>query len=184
MAEVRGGEQRGLAGVGQADDADLGDEFELEAEAELFARFARGGGLGGLVGGGFEVLVAVAAAAAFGDDDAVAGLQVVDQVVGVGVEDEGAGGELDDELLAGGAGALFAAARLAVLGDPLNLVAEVVEGAHAVFGDDDDIGAVTTIATVWAAFGLKHLATPGDSTGATCPSADVNYGLVYKHPGS
>ena len=49
------GEQRGLAGVGQADQPDVGDQPQLEAQLALLAGLALLGVAGGLVGGGREV---------------------------------------------------------------------------------------------------------------------------------
>ena len=87
----RGGErreQRGLAGVRQPDEPDVGDQPELEAEPALLAGLAPLGVLRRLVGGRREVGVAEAAAAAPRDHrllpdrdevgDQLAGLVVVD----------------------------------------------------------------------------------------------------------
>jgi hypothetical protein len=53
-----------FAGVGVADEADVGEELELEAVGALFAGAAEFVLARGLVGGGGEVLVAAAAAPA------------------------------------------------------------------------------------------------------------------------
>jgi hypothetical protein len=78
------GDEGGLAGVGVADQAYVGEELEDQAVVALFAGAAEFVLARGLVDGGGEVLVAAAAAPAFGDDDAlVGGLEVVDQLAGV-----------------------------------------------------------------------------------------------------
>ncbi len=67
-----GGEARdegGLADVGVADEAGVGEEAEFEAVVAGFAGAAEFVFARGLVGAGGEVLVAAAAAAAAGDDD-------------------------------------------------------------------------------------------------------------------
>ena len=74
-----GGEQRRLAGVREADEADVGDEAELEAEPALLARLAVLGVLRRLVGGGLEVGVAESAASAAGDHRLLAGRDEVGQ---------------------------------------------------------------------------------------------------------
>ena len=61
-----GREQGGLAGVGQADEPDIGDEFELELDGDFLATLAGLGDLGRLSPRCREVLVAAAALAAHG----------------------------------------------------------------------------------------------------------------------
>ena len=68
-----GGEQRRLAGVREPDEADIGDETELQAEPALLARLALLGVLRRLVGGRREVLVAEPAASTARDDRLLAG---------------------------------------------------------------------------------------------------------------
>ena len=92
-------EQGGLAGVGQADQAGVGDDLQFQDDP---AFLAGGAGLGlarGAVGGGGEGLVAAAAAAAAGHDDLLAGRgQVAQDVAAVAVEDEGARRHGDDQV--------------------------------------------------------------------------------------
>ena len=65
-------EQRAFAGVRFADQADVGDDLQLEREPSRFA-FAAGRGLArGLVRGRLEARVALAAFAAVGGDDLLA----------------------------------------------------------------------------------------------------------------
>ena len=79
-----------------------------------------------LVGAGGEVLVAAAAAAAFGDDEALVGLlEVVHQLAGFLVVERGADGNLQDDRVAVQAGAVGAHAVLAALRLVLRVVAEV-----------------------------------------------------------
>ena len=78
-----GGEQRGFAGVGVADESDLGDEAQLEEVVAFVARFAGLGEARGLVAGGGEVAVAQAAAATFAQDELLAVLGEVGDKFGV-----------------------------------------------------------------------------------------------------
>jgi len=72
-------EQGGLAGVGHADDAGIGDELELQAQPVFLARLAVLGDARGLVGGAFEDRVAAATAAQ--EFDLVANRTYVDENV-------------------------------------------------------------------------------------------------------
>ena len=65
-------QQGRLAGVRQADQADVGDDLQLQVDRPLLAGLAGLGLPGGAVGRRLEVLVAVPALAAAGDDDVVA----------------------------------------------------------------------------------------------------------------
>ena len=101
----RGGQRRqegGLAGVRQPDQPDVGDEPQLEAQPMLLAGLALLGVLGCLVGGGLEVRVAKAAAAAARDGRLLPGRdQVGDERAALVIDDGGAGRDLEDEVLAG-----------------------------------------------------------------------------------
>ena len=72
--------QRGLPGIRQADDADIGDELQPEPNPLLFAFLAGIGAARRAVGGGLEMRVAEAAVPAFGQKLALAELgEVGDQ---------------------------------------------------------------------------------------------------------
>ncbi len=68
------GDERGLAGVGIADEADVGEQLEFETIAALLAGAAQFVLARSLVGAGGEVLVATAAAATARNRDALVGL--------------------------------------------------------------------------------------------------------------
>src|ERR1700735_5525627 len=115
-------DERGLADVGIAYEADVGEEAEFEtivvgvAEATelMFAR--------GLMRRGGEVLVATATATAAGDDDLVVGVgEIVDDLAGVGVVEYGADGDFEDGVFAGGAGHIGTEAVTAALGLPFGV---------------------------------------------------------------
>ena len=129
------GDERGLAGVGIADQAHVGEQLEFQTIAALLAGAAQLVLARGLVGAGGEVLVAAAAAAALGDDDALVGLaEVVDQFAGFLVEERGADGDLQDDGAAVQPGAVGAHAVLAALRLVLGVVAEVDERVVALAG--------------------------------------------------
>src|SRR5437773_740009 len=100
-------DQRGLADVGVADEAGVGEETELETVGALFAGAAEFVLARGLVSAGGEVLVASSASSAFGDDDGFVGVgEVVNELAGVVVVEQGADGNLEGGVLAGLAGAV------------------------------------------------------------------------------
>ena len=83
------------------------------------------------------MLVAASAASAAGDDDGVAGAgEVVDELAGVVVVEEGADGDVEGEGFAGGAGHIGAEAVAAALGLVLGVEAEVDEGVVAESEED------------------------------------------------
>ncbi len=94
-----GGDEAGFADVGEADNADVGEELQFELDARGFAGVAVFRKAGSLVGGGGEVRVAATAFAAAGDDGllAVAG-EVGEHPAGVGIGGDGADGRFQDEI--------------------------------------------------------------------------------------
>ena len=109
----------GFADVGEADQAGVGEQAEFEAEVAFFAGAAELVLAGGLVDGGGEVLVAATAATAAGDDElVVGGSEVVDELVGVVVIEDGADGDVEDAVFALVAGHVGAEAVGAALGLP------------------------------------------------------------------
>ena len=105
-----GGDQRGLARVGEADEADVRDGLELEGELALLPRLAleREPGRLALLRG--EGRVAEAAPAARRRDELGARAYQVGEHLAVRVEDDGAARHLDDLVVARGAVAVRALA--------------------------------------------------------------------------
>src|SRR5208283_4727303 len=96
-------EQRALAGVGHADQADVGDQLQLQPHGTDLAWFAGGRLSRGPISRRFEAVVALAAVAAAGHHDLVAILRQVFQYVAVlRVDDHGARWNGDRKILAGG----------------------------------------------------------------------------------
>ena len=67
LGRADGGEKRRLAGIGQADEAGVGDQLEPQADGALFAGLAGIGVARRAVGRRLEMRVAETAIAAFGD---------------------------------------------------------------------------------------------------------------------
>src|SRR5579872_1385449 len=121
-----GGEQGGLARVGRADDADVGEQLELQFERVLLAGLTPLREARRLMCGGGEMLIAQTAATAAGDADARAGsIEIGDQ--GAILIDEGARRHRHVYIGTGLAMAIGAGAMAAAFGTKTLLVAEIDE---------------------------------------------------------
>ena len=179
-----GVEEGRLAGIGQADDADVGDQLEPEPNPQFLARpagavLARGAVGRGLVGG-----VAAPALAALQKHDALADLGEIgeDMLLVVG-KDLGADGNLDHQVLASGAGlvapgAALAAGRLEMLG-----VAKVDQRIEALDRLEDDVAALAALAAVRTAIFDIFLAPEADRARPSAARADEDLGLVEEMHG-
>ena len=155
-------DERRLAGVGVADQADVGQQLEFEAVEALFAGAAELVFARGLVDGGGEVLVATTAASALGDDDAFVGLgEVVNELAGFLVVQSGTDGDLEGDGFSIESGAVGSEAVLATLGLVLGVIAEMDEGVVALRGDHDNVAATSAVAAGRTAAGNELFAAEG-----------------------
>ena len=93
-------QERALAGVRLADQADVGDHLQLEPQVPALAFFAGREVARGLIGGRLEARVAFAAFAAAGRDHALARRgEVLEQQVVLGVDDHRAGRDEDHQIV-------------------------------------------------------------------------------------
>ena len=177
---VGGGAEEGrLAGVRQADEAGVGDQLQPQPERALDALLAGIGVARRLVGRGLEAQVAPAAVAALGEQHPLAGAgQVGDQRLAVLVEDLGADRHLEHDVVGALAGALRAAAGLAVLGEEMLLVAIVDQGVEALDRLGDHVAAAAAVAAARAAELDELLAAEGDAAVAAGTGADLDAGVV------
>src|SRR2546425_20595 len=121
-------EGRGLAGVREPDDADVGEELELEVKPPLRAGPSEASAPRRPVGRGREACVAPPAARTADGEDPLAGRgQVPEALAGVAVGDDGAEGDLEDEITAARAVTVRPLAVLAALGVVVALVVVVGE---------------------------------------------------------
>jgi hypothetical protein len=168
-----------LPTLGKPEQADVGDQLQLEAQAELLAweaglRVARR-----LIGGALEVGVAAAAAATAGDDNARARFgEIGDDLAGVGVADDGAERHLRHDVVAAVAVLILAAAVLAALRRQERLILEVEQRGHAEVDLEDDVAAITAIAAVRPALFLVLLVQEAEAAGAAVAAGDFDLGLV------
>jgi hypothetical protein len=174
-------EERGLAGVGGADETHIGQDLQLQTEAALLPRFPRLGKTGRPQAGGSKVGIALAAPAAFGHEHTVTGSeQLPEKIAGVGVENEGAGWDSNEEEGAALASAVLLAAGLAVVGLEEPASAEVDQGAGVFRGFQDHITARPAVAAVGAAPGLGRGGVEAYTTGAAVSAPDGDVRLIRK----
>jgi len=174
-------DQRGLADVGKADETGVGEQAEFEAVVVGFAGAAEFVFAGSLVRGGGKVLVATASAAAAGDDDLFVGVgEVVDEVAGVVVVEQGADGDFEDGVFAGGPGHIGAEAVAATLGLVLGVEAEVDEGVVGKRGLHEDIAAVAAVSAGGTAAGDELFSAECHATVAAIACFDPDSCFIDK----
>ena len=169
------GEQGGLAHVGEAHQAHVGQELELQDHVPALAGQARLGEAGHLPGGGGEVLVAPAAVAPPGQHEAVGLGHVADDLLRLRVPHHRAPGHLDDQVRPVLAGAALALAVHAVFRHVLALVPEVHQG-----GLQDHAAPPAAVAAVGAAGGHVLLPVEGHRAVAAVARLDCDAGGIHK----
>ena len=147
-----GGDQRRLARAREADERDVGDALELEDDVLGLARLAEQRETGSPAAGRRQRRVAEAARAARGQHVAGAGAhQVGELLAGLGVDDDGAVGNVQHQVRALGAGAVAALARLAGGGALVGVEVEVEQRGDGGIDDEDHVAAAATVAAVGTA---------------------------------
>src|SRR5262249_43137031 len=133
------------------------------------------GAPGGLVGRGLEALVAAAALAALGRDPPEAGLDEVGKhVAGLGILDDGAGRDLDRQVLAILAGRGLAAPLPALPGAEHFLGLEVEQRPLVRVDQENDAAALAAVAAVRAALRDVLLAPKRNRAGAAVAGLDAD----------
>ena len=172
------GDQRALAGVGKADQADVGQQPELQAHPLLLALGARLREARCLQGGRGEVHVAEAASAAFRQHPPAAVLaQVGDHLGGLRIADQRSRGHLQHHLRRCMAVLIATAAGLAVPCPVLALEAEVEQRGEPLIGLEDDVAAVAAVAARGTPARDELLAAEGHRAGA--PVAGLHQNLRF-----
>src|SRR5829696_7740683 len=172
-------QQRGFAGVGEADEADGGEDAQLQAYLLLFAGQAPLAERRRAACRGSKRAVAAAAGAAAGHHELLAGFGKVGEEA-VFVVDQGADGDLDDGIVASFAGAVVAGAVTPSFG--LDQLAEGVrfEGLEVLGGVEDHVAPVAAASAVGAAARLVLLAVERDAAVAAAPRANDEPGFIYE----
>ena len=173
-------QQRGLAGVGQPDEPDVGQQLEAQVEPALAAGQPALGEARGLAGGPGEALVAPAAGAAAGDHDAPPG---DDQVVQRAVlrRHLRARRHAHDEVVAVGAVALGALAVAPAGCLEVRAALERLQVAQGVVAQQHDGAAVAAVAAVGAAARHVGLAAEGQAAVPAGPRLNEDASLVVEH---
>src|SRR5207245_1022804 len=144
-------DERRLAGVGEPDDADVGEELELEVKPPLRAGPSEVSAPRRPVGRGREACVAPPTPRTADGEDPLAGRgQVPEALAGVAVGDDGAEGDPEDEITAARAVTVRPLAVLAALGVVVALVVVVEERGERGIGFEPDAAAVAAVAAVGA----------------------------------
>ena len=171
-----------LPTFGIADEADVGEKLQFQAEVAFFAGaavfvFARS-----LMRGGGELRIAASAAAAVGDDDALVGTgEVPDFLAGFFVVDDGADRNFQDDVFAVAAGFVGAFAVASALGFVFGIEAEMDERVVALAGFHDDVAALAAVAAGGAAAGNEFLAAEGQAAVAAVAGFHSDFGFVDEH---
>ena len=172
-------DERGLAGVGVADDADVGEQLQLELEVLLLALGAGLREARRLVGGGGEVHVAEPAAAALADHEGRAGLaHVGEDLAGGGVLHQRPRGHAKLERGLGEAVLVGPAAVLPAPGPVLADVAVVEQRVHLRVDDQDHVAAPAAVPAGGPAAGDELLPAPGDGAVPPVAGGDLDADLV------
>ena len=171
-------QQRGLAHVGEAHQAYVGQKLELQNDVVALSGEARLGKTGYLPGGGGEVHVAPAAPAAFAEDEGLVIGHILDDLIALRVPHQGTPGDPDDEVRAVLAGLAATLAVHAVGGYVFALVAEVHQGGHAVVHLQNDGTALAAVAAVRAAGRHVFFTVEGHHAVAAVAGFDGDAGLI------
>ena len=175
------GDQRRLAGVGHAQQADIGQHAQLQLERLDLAGPARGLLARRAVGAGLEVQVAEAAVAALGQDDLLAVLeQLGDDLLGLGVADDRAHRHAQHHVLASGAELVRAATGLAIARLVAAGVAEIDQRVQVAVAQRVDMAAAAAVAAIGAAKGNELLAPEARAAGTTVSGGHVDRDLIDK----
>jgi hypothetical protein len=174
--------QRRLSRVGEADDADVREQLQLEAKPALGAGPSQVGASRRLVGGGREPGVAATAPGATDAEDTLARRgEIADEQPGVPLGDDGAERHAQDEIVAAGARAVATLAVLAPLGVVVALVVKVEQRGEGGIGLEEHRAAVAAVPAVGTATRDELLAAKADGAGAAVAALDEDVDLVDEH---
>ena len=172
-------DEGGFAGIRHAQQADVGQHLQLEAQGTAFAFLALGLLARGAVGRGLEVDIAPAALAALGQQLLLAVLgQVGDDLAVDFIDDQGADRQAQEHVFRALAIAIGTTPGFAVLGLVDLGIAEIDQGVDVAVRDRPDRTALAAVAAVGAAEGAELFAA---ERGAAIPATagdDFDSGFV------
>ena len=133
---------------------------------------------------GREARVAASAAPAARYNDTLVGMrEVVHQLAGQLVIDDGADGNFQDDVLALAAGLVGAFAVTSALGLVFGIEAEVNQRVVALAGFHDDVAAMTAVAAGRSSARHELLAAKGHAAIAAVAGFDSNFCFINEHGG-
>ena len=180
-----GTDERGLACVGHAQQADIGQHLEFELEVFAVARPARRFLAGRAVDRTFEPHIAKTAVTAFGDHDDFARVeQLVQHVVSFGVNQQGAYGHFQNDVVTGCAKHVRAHAVLAAFGLVAFGETVVHQGVQARVRHSKHMAAAATVAAVGSAKFFVFLMTKRHAAIPAVASDDVYIRFINKFHGT
>ena len=172
-------QQGRFAGIGEAHEAHIGQQLQLHDDPAFLRGLAWLGELGRLHGGRLEEGVAFAAAAALEQHDGLSVLgDLAKRLAGLGFIGHRAQRHVDEDVLAGGACELVAAAWDAIAGHQVLGVAKVQQGPHLGIASQDDVAATTAVAAVRTAFWDIFLTAEMQRTSTAFAGTAVNLHVV------
>ncbi len=178
------GDEGALADVGEAEQADVGHDLQLELDLADLARVAFFGAARGAVVRCREVDVAAPALAALGHDHALAVRRHVgEELARSRVADLRADGDALFAVLAAATVAVAAVAVLAARALDQPSVGEVEERRHALVADEDDARAAAAVAARGATEGDEFLATERRRSVAAVARDDLHFALIHEPHG-
>ena len=175
-----GGDEGGLAHIGEADQTHVRDQFQLQRHLNVLAGHTGLCKLGDLAGRRCKVRVAVAASAALCNGDRVMIRQVCNDKAALGVLDDGAQRHLDDQIFGVLAVAQACTALAAFRGNVLALVAEIHQGGQVIVHHKNNVAAAAAIAAVRAASGHEFFTVKAHRTVAALARVEPYRGDVDK----
>src|SRR6266478_1264638 len=175
------GNQSGLAGIGKSDQADIGQEFQLQTDMVLFAwktifMFARS-----LMPGLGKVLVAPPTATSVCDQHTLACGGEIGDGRALLVERQRADGNLQDHVLTGMPGAVRAFAVAAAIGLEFAIVAVTKQGVVVGIGFEIDAAAMAAVPAGGAAARYVFFAPKGDAAVAAVAGLHQYFGFINEH---
>src|SRR5215207_8687759 len=174
--------QRGFACVGDANEANIRDELQLQFDAPLFGRFTFFGGARHLIPGSGKVLVPAPAAPAFEYGQCLTRLsQVADQLTGVCVGNDGARWHIENQVLAVSPRPLCRPAFDAFFCLEFLIVMKGRERVERGFNLKYDISAFTAITAIRPAEWDKFFTTEVHHAVAAFSGFSMNFYLVCEH---
>src|SRR5438132_1131273 len=175
-------QQRRLAGVGQADQAGVGDHLQFQDDPAFLAGHAGRSFTGRAVGRGGKGAIAASAASALRHGDLLARFgQVAQDMAAVAVENQGAGRDVEEEVVGAWAVAVGRPAGAAALGAPMLLVHNRGQAVGAGHGADDDAAAVAAVAAVRPAARHVLLAPEAADAAAAVAPLYIDHNAINKH---